>query len=104
MTKLVRSIRLNDLDYHPNRSPRTYSRPAGATFRIHAFLEGGGSARVELLDAQGNVLHAAPVILPGEYRHELSFGSAGARRVTLKASATNKHFSQDLHLDVAHPD
>ena len=104
MTKLVRSIRLNDLDYHPNRSPRTYGRPAGAAFRIQAELAGGGTAHVELVDAAGHVLHAASVALPGEYRHELSIGSAGAHRLTLKARATNKHFSQDLHLDVGHPE
>ena len=104
MTKLVRSIRLNDLDYHPSRNPRTYGRPAGAAIRIQARLAGGGTAHVELVDAQGNILHAASVALPGEYRHELSIGSAGAHRLTLKARATNKHFSQDLHLDVGHPE
>lgn len=104
MTRLVRSIRPNGLDYNPNRNPWTTRRPAGSTFRIHARLGGGGSARVELVDAQGHVLRASFVALPGEYTHGPVIDAAGARRITLKVSATNKYFAQDLNLEVAHPE
>jgi len=97
---LVKLIKLNNLQYNPNRDPQVYRRTVKAPFRIQALLDGEGEARCALRDEKGGALAEAVVKLPGTFTHELSFATPGVRLVTLTVEQSSQKFSQDLRLDV----
>lgn len=103
MAKLVRMVRLNGLEYNPNRDPQVYRRGAGEEFAVQLWLEGTGEARVKLSAADGRVLQdvKAPRGKPCTLR--LRFDTAGSRVVTLEATAGAERHVQDLRLDVLAP-
>ena len=100
MAKLVKTIKLNNLQYNPNRDPQVYCRCVGEPFRIQALLDGEGSARVTLSASEGSRLGEAKVGLPGTFTQELRFPAPGTRVVTLKVEGDGQTFAQDLRLDV----
>jgi hypothetical protein len=100
MAKLVKMVKLNNLQYNPNRDPQVYRRCVGEPFRIQALLEGEGLARVTLSARDGSRLGEAKVGLPGTFVQELRFPAAGTRVVTLSAEGDGQTFSQELRLDV----
>lgn len=100
MTKLVKLIKLNNLQYNANRDPQVYRRVTNEPFRIQALLEGEGTARCSLVDAQGKVLAGADVKTPGTFTHEIAFPAPGIRVVTLSIERGAERFSQNLRLDV----
>ncbi len=100
MKKLVKLIKLNNLQYNPNRDPEVYRRTPGQAFRIQALLDGAGSARCRLTDATGKVLAEKSVSLPGTFTHEIAYDTPGIRLVTLEIEGNGEKFSQDLRLDV----
>lgn len=97
---LVKLIKLNNLQYNPNRDPQVYRRCVNEPFRIQALLDGGGEARCALCDERGQTLRESVVTLPGTFTHELAFPTPGVRLVTLTIEASGQRFSQDLRLDV----
>jgi hypothetical protein len=97
--KLVKLVRLNGLQYNPNRDPQVYRRVAGERFRIQALLEGPGIAQCTLRDADGRSIATAAVPTPGTFTHELSYPDAGVRIVTLAVERGPERFTQDLRLD-----
>lgn len=100
MARLVKMIKLNNLQYNPNRDPQVYRRCVGEPFRIQVVLEGEGSARVTLVGTDGARLSEGNVTLPGTFIHELRFPSPGTRVVTISAEGDGERFSQELRLDV----
>lgn len=101
MTKpLIKLIKLNNLQYNPNRDPQAYRRCVNEPFRIQALLDGAGEARCTLADQRGQVLDQKTVNLPGTYTHEISFTTPGVRLVTLNIEGNGQRVSQDLRLDV----
>lgn len=100
MKKLVKLIKLNNLQYNANRDPEVYRRTPGEHFRIQALLDGSGSANCRLTDASGRVLVEKTVSLPGTFTHEIAFETPGIRLVTLSIEGNGERFSQDLRLDV----
>ena len=101
MTKpLIKLIKLNNLQYNPNRDPQAYRRCANEPFRIQVLLDGAGEAKCALTDQRGQVLDQKTVILPGTYTHEVSFATPGVRLVTLSVEGNGQRVSQDLRLDV----
>ena len=96
---LVRMVRINGLQFNPNRDPQAYRRPLGMAFRVQAVLEGSGEAQCTLSDAGGRVLARATERLPGTFSCELSFDAPGSRVVTLSVRAGEAQFRQDLRLD-----
>lgn len=97
---LIKMIKINNLQYHPNRDPQVYRRVVNETFRIQATLAGRGTARCALRDAKGQVIAEKAIALPGTFTHELSFTAPGIRLVTLSVEGNGQKFSQDLRLDV----
>lgn len=100
MKKLVKMVKLNNLQYHPNRDPQIYRRCPNETFRIQALLDGAGQARCKLVDEAGKVIAEKIVVLPGTFTHELSFPTPGIRLVALEIESDGEKFRQDLRLDV----
>lgn len=98
--KLVKMVKLNNLQHHANRDPQAYRRCVNEAFRIQAMLEGQGEAQCVLHDAAGRVLAEERVPLPGAFSHELAFSTAGVRVVSLSIQGNGQSFAQDLRLDV----
>ena len=100
MTKLVRLVRLNGLQYNANRDPQAYRRVAGEPFRIEALIEDGAAARCALSDVTGKTIVAADVPGGATFGHELRFDAPGTYVVTLVVERAGERFAQDLRLDV----
>jgi hypothetical protein len=94
MSKLVKLVRLNGLQFNPNRDPQVYRRVVREPFRIQAVLDAGTPVRCTLSDAGGRVLASADV--PGDGK----FDAPGVHVVTLRAERGGASFVQDLRLDV----
>jgi hypothetical protein len=100
MSRLVKLVRLNGLQFNANRDPQVYRRVVGEAFRIQALLEAGGSVRCTLRDARGQVLASADVPGGGTFTHDAGFDAPGVHIVTLLAERGGESFAQDLRLDV----
>jgi len=100
MKKLVKLIKMNNLQYNANRDPEVYRRCANENFRIQVLLEGSGQANCKIADVTGKVLVEKSVSLPGTFTHEIAFPTPGIRVITLSIDANGEKFSQDLRLDV----
>jgi len=98
--KLVRQIKLNNLQYNVLRDPAVYRRCVHEPFRIQALLAGTGEARCTLGDQAGKVIVEKRVALPGVFDHEIAFATPGVRVVTLAIEANGGKFAQNLRLDV----
>ncbi|MEL5849265.1 MAG: hypothetical protein U7M05_07855 [Candidatus Igneacidithiobacillus chanchocoensis] len=96
--KLVKMVKLNNLQYNANRDPQVYRRVVGHPFRIQAMLDGSGSAKVSLT-CEGKTLKESTVELPGMFSYELTFKDAGVRVATLTVTAEGQSESQELLLD-----
>jgi hypothetical protein len=99
-SKLVKLIKINGLQYNPNRDPQVYRRCVGEPFRLQALLDGEGEARCTLRDANGQILDEKTIARPGTYTHELSFPAPGVYIVTLTVESNGRRIAQDLRLDV----
>lgn len=100
MKKLVKLVKVNNLQYNANRDPEVYRRSTNESFRIQALIDGAGAAQCKLLDSAGKMLHEQTVHAPGTYTHEISFATPGVRVVTLLVEGNGQKFIQDLRLDV----
>lgn len=100
MKKLVKLVKLNNLQFNPNRDPEVYRRCTNDAFRIQALLDGVGQAQCKIVDETNNVLVDKVVSLPGTFTHELSFPTPGVRIVTLEITDNSETYKQDLRLDV----
>ena len=98
MTRLVKLVRLNGLQYNANRDPQAYRRAVGEPFRIEALL--AADARCTLRDAGGKILAEAAVPAGGPFAHALTFARPGVHLVTLSAARGADAFDLDLRLDV----
>ncbi|MDA8093061.1 MAG: hypothetical protein M0T84_03985 [Betaproteobacteria bacterium] len=104
MQKLVKAIKLNNLQYNANRDPQAYRRCVDETFRIQAVLQGSGTATCALMDAAGHRLAEGALALPGTFSATVSFPTPGARVVTLDIAADGERVCENLLLDVMeHP-
>ncbi len=91
MTRLVKLVRLNGLQYNANRDPQAYRRAVGEPFRIEALLAA---------DARWKILAEAAVPAGGTFAHALTFDRPGVHLVTLSAARGADAFDLDLRLDV----
>lgn len=101
MGKLVKLVKLNNLEYNPNRDPAVYRRVPKKPFRIQALL--GGQGQVEAcVEVDGKAYDQKQLTLPDTYTSEISFATPGIRIGTLviKDAAGKEQFRQDLRLDV----
>ncbi len=98
--QLLKYIKINGLQYNPQRDPAVYRRSVNQPFNIQALLEGSGEARCTLADERGKALAEKTVALPGTFAHEITFAAAGSRIVTLTCAGAGQEFTRDLRLDV----
>ncbi|MFN7086314.1 MAG: hypothetical protein ACK4N4_06780 [Burkholderiales bacterium] len=97
---MIKMIKINGLQYHPNRDPQVYRRAVQEPFRIEAVLGASGTARCTLRDAKNQVIAEKALALPAVFAHELSFPTPGTRLVTLTVEGNGQKLSRDLRLDV----
>lgn len=101
MNKLVKMVKLNNLQYNANRDPEVYRRCVNEPFRIQALLEGKGSARCTLTDVTGKIITEKNIAMPGTFSHEITYSAPGVNVVGLKVEGDGQTFTQDLRLDVS---
>lgn len=100
MSKLVKLVKLNNLQFNANRDPQAYRRVSGETFRIQAFLAGAGGAKCALRDASGATIAAREVTPPDSFDVEVAYNEPGQHVVTLEVARGAERFTQNLRLDV----
>jgi hypothetical protein len=98
--KIIKSIKINNLQYNALRDPQAYRRVAGEPFRIQVVVAGAGESAVTLTDEKGATLVTGKVQAPGTFSHELAFAQPGVRIVTVTAQHADHSESIDLRLDV----
>lgn len=99
MKKFVTLVKLNNLEYNPNRDPEFYRRQPGKPFRIQALLQGSGTAKGRV-EVEGESTCESTVSLPGTYECTLSFDTPGVRVARLVIESGNETYTQDIRLDV----
>lgn len=99
MKKFVTLVKLNNLEYNPNRDPEFYRRKPGKPFRIQALMQGSGNAK-GWVEVDGNATGESTVTLPGTYECTLTFDSPGVRNARLVIESGSETYNQDLRLDV----
>lgn len=99
MSKLVRIVKLNNLQYNPNRDPEVYRSVPNKAFRIQALLGGTGKAKAKL-EVDGKVPCNQSLDLPNTFTCEIAFDTPGTRMATLTIEGLGENFVQDLRLDV----
>lgn len=98
--KIIKFIKINNLQYNALRDPQVYRRVTGEPFRIQVVIDGAGEARVTLADEKGAMLVEGKVQAPGTFSHELAFAKPGVRIVTITAQHADRSESLDVRLDI----
>lgn len=97
--KLVKLIKLNNLQYNSNRDQDIYRRPVNETFRLQAVLNGSGTARARF-EAEGRTLGEATINLPGTFECKFRYDTPGTRVGNLIIEGNGETFRQDIRIDV----
>jgi len=97
--KIIKIIKINNLQYNVLRDPQVYRRVAGEPFRIQVVVAGAGESAVTLSDEKGATLVEGKVQAPGTFSHELAFAKPGVRIVTITARQADRSESLDVRLD-----
>jgi hypothetical protein len=97
--KLVKLIKLNNLQYNVNRDPAVYRRAVDKEFRLQVMLEGSGTANCRL-EAEGETLCSESVTLPGTFECKFSYNTAGSRLGTLSIEGNGEQVEETLRFDV----
>jgi hypothetical protein len=100
MQRLLKMLKINNLQYNANHDPQVYRRVVNEKFRIQAILGGSGTARCRLVDADGKVVADKSVPLPGTFSHEIAYAAPGVHVLRLEVEAGGESAGQDLRLDV----
>lgn len=97
--KLVKLIKLNNLQYNANRDPAFYRRPVNEEFRLQAML--GGSGEVKARFTVGDeVLCESTVGLPGGFDCKFSYDTPGTRIGVLTIEGAGEQFRENIRIDV----
>ncbi|OOG23815.1 hypothetical protein B1C78_09785 [Thioalkalivibrio denitrificans] len=97
--KLVKLIKLNNLQYNVNRDPEAYRRPVNEEFRLQVLLNGSGTAKARFV-GEGETLGETNVNLPGTFECRFSYDTPGTRVGTLIIEGNDQTFRQDIRIDV----
>lgn len=97
---VIKFIKINNLQYNPQRDPQAYRGIAGAALRIQVAVGSSGPTRVSLADEKGALLGEGQVQGPGTFSHELNWIHPGVRIVTVTAQHAEHSESRDLRLDI----
>jgi len=99
MKKLVKLVKLNNLQYNANRDPENYRRSVNEPFRLQALLDGSGTAKARF-EVEGKAVCEKSVSLPATFDCSVSFPSAGIRLGTLTVEGSGETVTRTLRLDV----
>jgi len=94
--KIIKFIKINNLQYNALRDPQVYRRVAGEPFRIQVVVAGAGESAVTLSDEKGATLVEGKVQAPGTFSHELAFAKPGVRIVAIHAQPADRRQSPEL--------
>lgn len=97
--KLVKLVKLNNLEYNPNRDPNVYRRPINKEFRLQALLDGKGDAQCSF-SLDGKEICQDTVSLPATFECKFSQKSAGSYLGKLSIKGNGETYDQDLRIDV----
>jgi hypothetical protein len=97
--KLVKLIKLNNLQYNLNRDPEPYRRPVNEEFRLQALLTAAAAPRPASWRT-ARTLGEATVNLPGTFECRFSYDTPGTRVGKLIVENENQTFRQDIRIDV----
>jgi hypothetical protein len=97
--KLVKLIKLNNLQYNANRDPAFYRRPVNEEFRLQAMLSGSGEAKA-MFTVEGETLCESTIHLPGTFDCKFSYETAGTRIGVLTIDSANEQFRENVRIDV----
>lgn len=99
MKKLVKLVKLNNLQYNTNRDPEVYRRSVNEPFRLQALLDGSGAAKARF-EVDGEAVCEKSIALPGTFDCSVRFPSAGIRLGTLVVEGGGETVTLNLRLDV----
>lgn len=99
MNGTVKFIKLNNLQYNPNRDPQFHRRTVDQEFRLQVVLEGAGTAKVRF-STEDKMLCEQNVALPGSLDCRFSFASPGSRVGVLTVETNGAHEQRYIRLDV----
>lgn len=97
--KLVKLVKLNNLQYNANRDPAFYRRAINEEFRLQALLGGSGQATARFRIGDDTVCESS-VTLPGTFDCRFSYPDAGTRMGTLTIEANQEKYQQSIRVDV----
>ena len=99
MQKLVKLVKVNNLQYNANRDPEFYRRTPNQEFRIQALLGDTGTAKGRF-EVDGKILGESTISLPGTFESRCSFSTPGTRIGRLTIEGNGETYRQDIRLDV----
>jgi hypothetical protein len=97
--KLVKLIKLNNLQYNVNRDPAFYRRPVNEEFRLQAMLNGSGEANARFAVGDEMVCEST-IRLPGSFDCKFSYDTAGTRVGVLTIDVPGGRFRETIRIDV----
>lgn len=97
--KLVKLIKLNNLQYNANRDPAFYRRPVNEAFRLQAMLNGTGQAKARFT-VGSETLCESTITLPGTFDCSFSYGTAGTRVGVLTIDGPAEQYRSNIRIDV----
>lgn len=97
--KLVKLVKLNNLQYNVNRDPNVYRRPVNKDFRLQALLDGRGTAKC-LFTVNGETKGETTVNLPGTFECTFNYPKAGSYVGKLSIEGNGETYHQDIRIDV----
>lgn len=99
MENPIKHIKLNNLEYNPNRDPQIYRKVVNKPFSLQVDLAGSGNATVSLI-VDGETIAESTVKLPGRFEANPTFDTAGTRVGKLLVSQNGDSFETYLRFDV----
>lgn len=99
MSSPIKTIRLNNVQYNPNRDPQFYRRLPDEQFRLQVSLAGSGQASISV-EADGEIIAAETKKVPGTFDASFSFKTAGTRVAKLTVELDGEKTEQFIRLDV----
>ena len=97
--KLVKLVKVNNLEYNNNRDPKVFRRQVGESFRVQALLGGEGSAKAKLV-IDGTTVSESDVSMPGTFECAVKAEAAGTRQGVLTVEGNGETFTRDIRFDV----
>ena len=98
MSDAIRMIRLNNLQYNPNRDPQVYRRLPNQPFRLEVDIVGEGTAKVSF-EADGQK-EQQTVNLLGRFECQMSFDTPASRVGVLIVDINGDLSERYIRLDV----